>query len=77
METHSSMLAWRIPWIEEPGGLQSMGLQRVRNTWRLKKNMLLDHLRIKVSDSLRLFTKRKRSYTFSKLMLFVLCVTIF
>ena len=28
---HSSMLAWRIPWIEEPGGLQSMGLQRVRH----------------------------------------------
>ena len=28
-ETHSSILAWRIPWIEEPGVLQSMGLQRV------------------------------------------------
>ena len=28
---HSSVLAWRIPWTEEPGGLQSMGLQRVRN----------------------------------------------
>ena len=27
--THSSILAWRIPWKEEPGGLQSMGLQRV------------------------------------------------
>ena len=26
---HSSTLAWRIPWMEEPGGLQSMGLQRV------------------------------------------------
>ena len=29
MATHSSLLAWRIPWIEEPGGLQSMGLQRM------------------------------------------------
>ena len=29
MTTHSSTLAWRIPWREEPGGLQSMGLQRV------------------------------------------------
>ena len=29
MVTHSSILAWRIPWIEEPGGLQSMRLQRV------------------------------------------------
>ena len=29
--THSSILAWRIPWTEEPGKLQSMGLQRVRH----------------------------------------------
>ena len=31
MATHSSTLAWRIPWMEEPGGLQSMGWQRVRH----------------------------------------------
>jgi len=30
MATHSSILAWRIPWTEEPGGLQSTGSQRVR-----------------------------------------------
>ena len=29
MATHSSVLVWEIPWTEEPGGLQSMGLQRV------------------------------------------------
>ena len=29
MATYSSMLAWKIPWTEEPGGLQSMGLQRI------------------------------------------------
>ena len=29
MATHSSILAWRIPWTEESGGLQSMGLQRI------------------------------------------------
>ena len=29
MATHSSILAWKIPWMEEPGGLQSMGSQRV------------------------------------------------
>ena len=29
MATHSSILAWRIPWAEEPGGLQAMGSQRV------------------------------------------------
>ena len=31
MATHSSTLAWRIPWTEEPGGLQSMESQRVRH----------------------------------------------
>ena len=31
MATHSSIPAWRIPWIEEPGGLQSMESQRVRH----------------------------------------------
>ena len=30
MATHSSILSWKIPWAEEPGGLQSMGLQGVR-----------------------------------------------
>ena len=33
MVTHSSILASRIPWTEEPGGLQSMGLQRVGHDW--------------------------------------------
>ena len=33
MATHSSILAWRIPWTEEPGGLQSMGSQRVGHDW--------------------------------------------
>ena len=33
MATHSSSLAWEIPWTEEPGGLQSMGWQRLRHDW--------------------------------------------
>ena len=33
MATHSSILAWRIPWTEEPGRLQSMEQQRVRRDW--------------------------------------------
>ena len=33
MATHSSTLAWKIPWTEEPGGLQSMGSLRVRHDW--------------------------------------------
>ena len=31
MATHSSILAWKIPWTEDPGSLQSMGFQRVRH----------------------------------------------
>ena len=33
LATHSSTLAWKIPWMEEPDRLQSMGLQRVRHDW--------------------------------------------
>ena len=33
MATHSSILAWRLPWTGEPGGLQSMGLQRIGQDW--------------------------------------------
>ena len=36
MATHSSILAWRIPWTEEPGGLQSMGRKESETTERLK-----------------------------------------
>ena len=34
MATYSSFLAWRIPWIDEPGGLQSIGWKRVGHNWR-------------------------------------------
>ena len=36
MATHSSVLAWRIPWTEEPGGLHSMGLQSFGHNWATK-----------------------------------------
>ena len=49
--THSDILAWRIPWTEEPGGLRSMGLQRVGHDWTthvfifsLGKNKIRKHL---------------------------------
>ena len=35
MATHSSIVAWRIPWIEEPGGPLSMGSQRVKHDWAI------------------------------------------
>ena len=37
ISTHSSILAWEIPWTEEPGGLQSMGLQRVGRDLAMKQ----------------------------------------
>ena len=38
MATNSSILAWEIPWTEEPGGLQSMGLQRVGHDYSIFKS---------------------------------------
>ena len=46
MVTHSSILAWRIPWMEEPGGLQSMGLQRVRHNWATSLHFTSLHFRL-------------------------------
>ena len=37
MATHSTILAWRIPWTEEPGGLQSKGRKRVRHNWAIRQ----------------------------------------
>ena len=39
--THLSILAWRIPWTEEPGGLQSMGFKRVRHDLVTKQQQLI------------------------------------
>ena len=41
MATHSSILAWRIPWTEEPGGLQSTGSQRVGHDWATSLSLWL------------------------------------
>ena len=42
MASHSSILAWRIPWTEKPGGLQSTGMQRVRHE-RLSVHTHMQH----------------------------------
>ena len=54
MATHSSILAWKIPWTEEPGRLQSMGSQRVRTqlsnftfTFKRQKHGVLEKLKNK------------------------------
>ena len=50
MATHPSILAWRIPWTEEPGRLQSMGSERVEHNWATnKKSFAL--FACKVSDN--------------------------
>ena len=46
MATHSSSLAWRIPWTEEPGRLQSTGFQRVEHYWSDLACMLLLWMRL-------------------------------
>ena len=49
MATHSSVLAWRIPWTEEPGGLQSMGSQRVRHDWATKQQQQQTLIKTQIS----------------------------
>ena len=43
MATHSNILAWKIPWTEEPGRLQSMGSQRVRHDWTTSFHFTSSH----------------------------------
>ena len=42
MATHSSILAWKISWTKEPGGLQSMGSQRVGHDWATNTYLLME-----------------------------------
>ena len=68
MATYSSILAWRIPWTEEPGGLQSMGLQRVRLDWATNTKLLLGqcmlyvHLKIHVPFKFKISISRLLYY---------------
>ena len=53
MATHSSILAWRIPWTEEPGGLQSMGSQRVGHTNQENSKCPSTHSNLKIEAVLK------------------------
>ena len=53
MATHSSILAWRIAWTEEPGGLQSMGLQRVGHDWATNNFTFTFILNYRLVNSMR------------------------
>ena len=59
MATHSNILAWRIPWTEEPGGLSSIGSQRIGNDW-VKS---LSHLRAIKPQNLLSFTQRESGHS--------------
>ena len=62
MPTHFSILAWRIPWTEEPGELQSMGSQRVRKDWTINTHTT-SILYIKVWGTLQTFTKAMATHS--------------
>ena len=51
MVTHSNTLAWKIPWMEEPGGLQSMGLQRVG--YDLVTSLSLSYMLLDIQNKFR------------------------
>ena len=55
LATHSSILAWRSQWTEEPGGLQSTGMQRVGHDWATKHSTTLLERRIDIFLSFFLF----------------------
>ena len=59
MATHSSTLAWKIPWTEEPGGLQSMELQTVGRDWATIKKP--SALTMNEANLYQLFTEKNKA----------------
>ena len=59
MATHSTILAWKIPWIEEPGRLQSMGWQRVRHNLAIKHHQQISIFYCLAEIFVPSFTARK------------------
>jgi len=51
MSTHSSILAWKIPWIEEPAGPQTMGSQRIWRDWATESVLVRVRMRACVSKA--------------------------
>ena len=61
MATHSSILAWRMPWAEKPGGLQFMGLQRVRHNCTYTDTHTHTHT---IKSHERIYWHNARNYRF-------------
>ena len=53
MAIHSSILVWKIPWMEKPGGLQSVGSQRVRHDWATSLSFFLLYINLLSSENLK------------------------
>ena len=65
METHSNILAWEIPWTEEPGGLQSMESQRVgHDLVKQHQHMLISRVTTKTRVKFCLLMERKDFFFF-------------
>ena len=62
MATHSSTLAWRIPWREEPGRLQSMGSQRVGHDWATSRHDTVKHILNLITQLIPLLVNYTRKY---------------
>ena len=61
MATHSSILAWEIPWTEEPGGLQSIRSQIVGHDWAQKSTTILESFKANVlSDQINKLGKERK-----------------
>ena len=66
MVTHSSILAWRIPWTEEPGGLQCTGSQRVRHDWATSPSPSLTEL----TQSFLLWMRTSKIYSLNDFQIY-------
>ena len=78
MSTHSSILAWKIPWMEKPGRLQSVGSQRVGHDWVPSlsfKHALLPHLYIKI-DTICMTPNLLMFYTMSENYFVNYCINV-
>ena len=72
MATHFSILAWEISWMEEPGGLQSTGLQRVRRDWAISL-FLFTSLPLGPPEKLQIFEKKNRLQHYTSFI----CTTLY
>ena len=69
MATNSSILAWRIPGIKEPGGLQSMELQRVRHNW-VTNTFTFSNFCVWIYFNLQINDHKSKSVLYDNLLLF-------